>query len=124
MFEMKMETDYSKVTAKKNLLEEKLDLVETKNIDLSQKLEDKDLELQKMREKLDAAESELNKISQKSTNYQEGCKSAADHIAKLIKQTKDLEKEKIDFQEAIKAQKKQIRVKEFEITDLKDSYGR
>lgn len=124
IFEMKMENEYSQLAAKNTLLEERIELLETQKQDLNSKLADKDTTIEELNHQLEFFEAEMSKISDKNTNYEKGCKSAADHIAKLISLNKEADQKRTELEEKITSQEKLIKVASMDMASQKEAYER
>jgi chromosome segregation ATPase len=70
-------------------LEDKLELAGSQKRDLEVKLAEKNSTMQEFKTRISELETELGSQIKKKDTLQTGCKSAADHIANLIKKSAD-----------------------------------
>lgn len=85
---------------------------------------EQDSEIRTLKSELARFKEDLVENIQLTENYQSGCKSAADHIAKLLKTTKDQESIILSFQDGMHRQKNELESFHYRIEELKESHLR
>ena len=85
---------------------------------------EQDSEIRTLKSELARFKEDLVENIQLTENYQSGCKSAADHIAKLLKTTKDQESIIVSLQDGMHRQKNELESFHYRIEELKESHLR
>ena len=117
-----------KEDAQANLLSDKLKIqlhmLASENQTLSNLIGDKEAELMDLRQELRRFQENLDEKTLMTENYQSGCKSAADHIAKLLRASKEQEGLMASFSEEIRQLKKELISSNNINEELKESNSR